>query len=136
MVPREKLPGAMTAARTLEVFRSQPRRSTQGCLVPLVDRLDRTAEIVGAVNTVRREGGELIGSNTDGARFISAVRQLGLDPSGITAVLVGAGGAAQAAAVELALAGAKRIVFANRTPERAAILVARLAQQTSVAAEA
>ncbi|MEO6713473.1 MAG: shikimate dehydrogenase [Mycobacteriales bacterium] len=135
-VSRETLPEAMTAARTLEFSGLNLTVPHKVAVVPLVDRLDRTAEIIGAVNTVRREGGSLIGSNTDGAGFISAVRHSGLDPSGLTVVLVGAGGAAQAAAVELAVAGAKRIVVANRSPERAATLVARLEQRTSVSAEA
>ena len=86
-------------------------------VVEHLDRLSRAAEIIGAVNCVVLEGEELVGENTDGAGFLAALRER-RDPSGLRAVILGAGGAARAIAVELALAGAASITIVNRSPER------------------
>ena len=88
-------------------------------VIPHLDGLERSAEISGAVNTVRLDpDGRLIGLNTDGLGFLRALRDAGIDPAGLTVVLLGAGGAARAVAVELALAGAARIVVASRSAGR------------------
>ena len=86
-------------------------------VVQHLDRLSQAAGIIGAVNCVVREGDELLGENTDGAGFLASLREL-RDPRGLRAVLLGAGGAARAIAVELALAGAASITIVNRSPER------------------
>ena len=72
-----------------------------------LDEIAPDAELMGAVNTVRRDGDRLIGENTDGKGFLRSVREdAGLDPAGKRVVFLGAGGAARAMTVELALAGA------------------------------
>ncbi|GIW06622.1 MAG: shikimate dehydrogenase (NADP(+)) [Dehalococcoidia bacterium] len=94
----------------------------------LVDRRSRDAERAGAVNTVVREGSELVGHNTDISGFLRALREdAGFDPAGCLAVVLGAGGAARACLVGLADAGAQRIVVVNRDVGRAERLVAELA---------
>ncbi len=87
-------------------------------VVEHLDRLSEAATLIGAVNTVVRDGDELLGENTDGAGFLAALRRR-IDPEGVRAVLLGAGGAARAIAVELALAGAAAISVVNRGAERA-----------------
>ncbi len=82
-----------------------------------LDGLGESAELMGAVNCVVRRDGKLIGENTDGKGFVSSIREL-CDPRGKSMVLVGAGGAARAISVEMALAGVERIVVVNRTVER------------------
>lgn len=100
-------------------------------VIPHLDRLERSAEISGAVNTVRREpDGRLIGLNTDGLGFLRALRDADIDPAGLAVVLLGAGGAARAVAVELALAGASRIVVANRSAGRRDELVEMIRERT------
>lgn len=87
----------------------------------ILDHLDRTgpvAETVGAVNTVRIEGGQVIGHNTDVAGVRRALAEVEA-PDG-PALVVGAGGAARAAVVAL---GDREIRVANRTVERAEALV-------------
>ena len=69
-----------------------------------------------AVNCVGRRGNQLIGENTDGKGFVKALRPL-RDPSGTRVVIFGAGGAARAISVELALAGATHITIVNRCPK-------------------
>ena len=83
-----------------------------------LDEIAPEAAVIGAVNTVRRDGrGRLIGENTDGKGFLRGVRQdAGVDPKGRRAVVLGAGGAARAIVTELALAGASDVLVVNRSP--------------------
>jgi shikimate dehydrogenase len=103
-------------------------------VVEHLDRLSRAATLIGAVNTVVREGDELVGENTDGAGFLAALRRR-RDPAGSRVVLLGAGGAARAIGVELALAGAAAITVVNRSPERGAELGALLGAHAEVSVE-
>ena len=102
------------------------------------DRCTPTAETIGAVNTLFKEEGSLIGDNTDAHGFLTALRTDGAtDPSGARVLLLGAGGAGRAVLVALAQAGASRITLANRHRERAEKLLDSLAaalhaQQTAV----
>ena len=84
-----------------------------------LDDIAPEARMIGAVNTVRRDGDRFIGENTDGKGFLRALRQdAGVDPKGKRIVLLGAGGAARAIATELGLAGASEIVVVNRDGKR------------------
>ncbi|MGY8688532.1 MAG: shikimate dehydrogenase [Verrucomicrobiales bacterium] len=99
-----------------------------------LDGLGESAAVMQAVNCVVRRGDQLIGENTDGKGFVEGVKKL-RDPKGKTVVLLGAGGAARAIAVELALAGASKITLVNRTPARGAATKALLDDQLEVATE-
>lgn len=100
-----------------------------------LDEVADDARIMGAVNTVYCDQGRLIGANTDGKGFLRALGEdAGLNPAGKTFMLLGAGGAARAIGVELALAGAARIEIVNRDEARGRELVALLAGHTRVAA--
>jgi shikimate dehydrogenase len=91
---------------------------------------------MGAVNTVYRKGNQLFGENTDGKGFLASLRKDGqVDPAGKQFVVLGAGGAARAITVELALAGAKRITVVNRDPARGRTLVDLLNAKTPVEAQ-
>ena len=96
-----------------------------------LDQLSPAAAVMGAVNTVVREGGRLLGENTDGKGFMTALTQdAKVDPRGGSIVILGAGGAARAIAVELALAGAGCITVVNRSPGRGRGLADLLASKT------
>lgn len=100
-------------------------------VMEFLDEIAPDAALIGAVNTVRREGERLIGENTDGKGFLRGMRaDAGVDPKGKRAVLLGAGGAARAIVTELALAGAADILVVNRSPERAESMVSELAAKT------
>jgi shikimate dehydrogenase len=132
-VRAEDLPAAMAAARLLGFAGLNFTIPHKVAAIPLLDGLEPSAEISGACNTVVRQAdGRLIGLNTDGSGFLWSLRDEGVDPGGLEIVLLGAGGAARAVAVELALAGARRISVANRAPDRRRALVDRLRERTSV----
>jgi shikimate dehydrogenase len=135
-VRAEDLPAALTAARILGFAGLNFTIPHKVAAIPLLDGLEPSAEISGACNTVLRQpDGRLVGANTDGSGFLWSLRDEGVDPAGLEVVLLGAGGAARAVAVELALAGATRVTVANRSPERREALVSRLRERTSVAVE-
>lgn len=96
-----------------------------------LDEIAPDAAIVGAVNTVRRDGDRLIGENTDGKGFLRGVRvDAGLDPKDKRVVVLGAGGAARAIVTELALAGASDVLVVNRSVDRGEQMAADLATKT------
>jgi shikimate dehydrogenase len=79
------------------------------------DELTPAASALGAVNVVTVDpAGRLLGSSTDGPGFVRAVREEGLEPTGRSALVCGAGGAARAIVVALAEAGAHVTVGARR----------------------
>lgn len=87
-----------------------------------------TAQRLGVANvlTVLPDGRIEAGSN-DGAGMLADMHErFGLDPHGRDVLLLGAGGAARAAAFALLDAGARNLALANRTPERARALAAAL----------
>jgi len=92
-------------------------------VVPLLDRLDEQAELTGAVNTITRKDGALIGSNTDGAGFIRSLKTAGFDTAGKNVAMIGAGGSSRAVAASLLLEGVAGITVVNRTPARGKKLV-------------
>jgi shikimate dehydrogenase len=99
-----------------------------------LDGLGDSPAMIGAVNCVVRRNRRLIGENTDGQGFLTALRTV-VDPTGRSLVIFGAGGAARAIAVEAALAGAGPITIVNRDQQRGAELVALLNENTPAAAE-
>jgi shikimate dehydrogenase len=99
-----------------------------------LDGLGDSAAVIGAVNCAVLREGRLIGENTDGQGFLAALRTVA-DPAGRSLVLLGAGGAARAIAVEAALAGAARITVVNRDRARGAELVALVNERTPALAE-
>lgn len=123
------LPAAVAGARAMG-FRgfnlSLPHKVT---VIPLLDGLGQSAALMGAVNCVVRHGDTFIGENTDGKGFLRSLRTL-IDPTDQTVVLFGAGGAARAIAVELAIAGARHIHLVNRSPERGSSLATLIQENT------
>lgn len=99
-----------------------------------LDGLGESASLMGAVNCVVRRGDKLIGENTDGLGFVQSLRTL-TDPKGKRVLMLGAGGAARAIGVELALAGASQITLVNRSAERGQTLAALLRDKAKIACE-
>jgi shikimate dehydrogenase len=105
--------------------------------VAVLQYLDRTSDaatLMGAVNCVNRMGDELVGENTDGKGFVQSLKDV-TDPAGRNVVVLGAGGAARAIAVEVGLAGAERITVVNRSEPRGRELTRLLSEKVNVASD-
>jgi shikimate dehydrogenase len=103
-------------------------------VIKYLDGLGESATVIGAVNCVVNRGGKLIGENTDGKGFVKAFEEV-KSASGQVIVLLGAGGAARAIAVEMALAGAKKIYIVNRSADRGQALTDLINEKTKATAE-
>jgi shikimate dehydrogenase len=132
----------------IEVLPEDLERAVQGlramnfaginCTIPhkvavleFLDEVAQDAKLMGAVNTVHRKRNRLIGENTDGKGFIRSLRDdAHANPKGRQAVVFGAGGAARAITVELALNGASHITVVNRDAGRGMELEALLNEST------
>jgi shikimate dehydrogenase len=104
-------------------------------VIELLDELAESARLIGAVNCAVRRDGRWIGENTDGQGFLGSLRTL-VEPAGQRVLILGAGGAARAVAVELALAGAAELWVANRNLAKAAEIADLVNSQTSTACTA
>ncbi|MGQ9469015.1 MAG: shikimate dehydrogenase [Nitrososphaerales archaeon] len=98
-------------------------------IMSLLDRMDKGASLVGAVNTVLNNDGELIGYNTDVDGVTSALETKLHSLKGLKALLIGAGGAARACIVALVSKGCKEIIVMNRTLNRAKSMVEELSKK-------
>lgn len=129
----QDLPAAIAGVRALGFRGINLTIPHKVAVMALLDAISPDAELIGAVNTVRREGDRLIGENTDGKGFLRGLREgAGLDPKGKRVVVLGAGGAARAITVELALAGASALTIVNRSLDRGQALSDDLVVRTGV----
>jgi len=122
----EALPALMSAIRLIGFAGVNVTHPCKQAVIPLLDELSQEARVIGAVNTVVRKDGRLIGHNTDGSGwswgFRRALPQAKLD----RVVLLGAGGAGSAVAHALLQLGARQLVVIDTLPSRAVQLVAQL----------
>ena len=97
-----------------------------------LDHVAPDAQLIGAVNTIYLKDGETYGENTDGKGFIVSLREAEVEIAGKNVVVLGAGGAARAITVELAMANAAHIMIVNRDEKRGMTLTANLIEKTQV----
>ena len=125
----------------VEAFRAMERwdgcNVTMPCkqaIIPYLDGLDEAAELVGAVNVVKKEGTRAVGCNTDGVGFVASLAEQGVNVAGKRIALLGPGGAGSAIAVQAALDGASHIDLLARAGGRsfaaAEELAGRLGKRT------
>lgn len=133
-VPAAKLRDAIAGVRAFGMRGANLTIPHKVAVMDYLDEIAPDAALIGAVNTVRREGDRLVGENTDGKGFLRGLRRdAGIDPRGKRAVILGAGGASRAIVTELALAGAADILVLNRSAERGETMVSDLASKTGKA---
>lgn len=133
------VPMPVRPERIGEALRALPALGFRGCnltiphkeaALSVVDRVDRLARRIGAINTVVvAPDGTLEGSNTDAFGFRENLREHAADwqPDAGAAVVLGAGGSARAVTAALIEAGVKEIRLVNRTLARADALAGGLA---------
>ncbi|GAA4346773.1 shikimate dehydrogenase family protein [Angustibacter luteus] len=105
--------------------------------VTVIDHLESlapSAELIGAVNCVVRREGRWVGENTDGRGFVSSLDGV-VDLTGARLVVLGAGGAARAVAVEAALAGAASVAVVSRSAAPGEDLARVLRERTGASSE-
>lgn len=133
-VSQERLGDAVKGARAMGWIGFNCSIPHKVAVIDHLDGLGESAAVMGAVNCAVRRGDGFIGENTDGKGFLQSLRTV-TDPKDKTVVMFGAGGAARAIGVELAFAGAKRIIVVNRSEARGRALVDLLNAKTRIAAE-
>jgi shikimate dehydrogenase len=128
------------AIQGLKAFKMRGANCTIPHKIEVLKYLDvvaPSAKLIGAVNTIINDGGKLTGENTDGKGFMIALEGAGVASHGKRVVVLGAGGAARAICVELALAGARKLTIVNvpRDTHLAESLVRTLREGTKVEVE-
>ena len=122
-VAPDELGGFMAGLRESDALGINVTVPHKEAVIPHLDEVDDWAADAGAVNTVRNDGGRLVGHNTDGVGFIRALEgEAGFAPRGRRVLIIGAGGSARAVALALARSGVESITIANRTLQRASDL--------------
>lgn len=92
-------------------------------VLPLIEHIDDVATRIGAVNTVYRQNGRLIGTNTDAAGFLEPIADTLASPHLFRmASVLGAGGAARAIVTALADNGFTLVIAARDTGKATALL--------------
>ena len=125
----ERLPAAVAGLAALGFVGFNVTMPHKEATLTLVDELDETARLAGAVNTVVvGEGGLLRGLNTDGSGFVEACKEAGVSFGGRRVLVLGAGGAAAAIAVAVLREGASRLYVVNRTAHKAGELRVKLSR--------
>ena len=112
-VPPDGLAQAVAGLRDNTIAGANVTIPHKQAVIGLLDGLEGGAEEIGAVNTIRRDGRRLIGSNTDVAGIRAALAAVTFEPG--RAVILGAGGSARAAAAALR---ESELVFVARSPEK------------------
>lgn len=88
-------------------------------VMPLLHKLDRSARMANAVNTIVMRGSNSVGHNTDGQGAVNALSAAKVKLKGSNVTLLGAGGTASAIAAALLSQGVARLTILNRSPARA-----------------
>ena len=118
-VPAGSGAAAVDAMRTLGLLGLSVTTPLKAEVAAAVDRLAPAAAALSSVNTVARDGDELVGHSTDGDGFVASLHEAGVAIDGARFVVVGAGAAARSLVDALGRAGAADVVIVNRTPGRA-----------------
>ena len=113
-IPLDKLAEGIAAIRTFHVGGFNITMPCKREVLNYLDEVSPAAKLIGASNTVVvTDEGKLVGHNTDGIGFVRNLQQHGEEVKGKKIVLLGAGGAATAIAVQTALDGAADLKIFN-----------------------
>lgn len=126
-VPPEKLRTAVEGLRAMGFAGWNVTIPHKQAIMPLLDEIDEDARIIGAVNTVVRKDGRLLGYNTDVTGFLMPLQRRHVVLRGKQAALLGAGGAARAVIWGLLREGVSSIAIGVRNPHKAEPLVREFA---------
>ena len=109
----DQMPAAFDAIRLLKMRGGNFTMPCKNIAAELVDKLSPAAEIIGACNVFVNDDGVITGHITDGVGFVKNLEVNGVDVKDKKTVVLGAGGAATAIQVQLALDGASEVAIFN-----------------------
>lgn len=118
-VQKEDVEAAVKGAYALNLTGINVTVPHKQTVIPYLKELDPAAESIGAVNTLVRQEGGYKGYNTDAAGLLRTMKEAGITITGQDCLLIGAGGAAKAAAYVLGKEGAASVIVLNRNEQRA-----------------
>ena len=119
-VSTDELGDALKTIRALDFVGANLTAPHKMAACRFVDELDDNARRIGAVNAIKIENAKLRGYNTDGTGFSRAIREeFAVDLRDLRVMIMGAGGAARAIAMQCAKENCERLVIVNRTFEKA-----------------
>jgi len=118
LVDENALEGAIRGSKSLNIKGLNVTIPYKTEVIKHLDSVDKTAELIGAVNTIKFNGNHTKGFNTDGIGAVKAIEEVS-SVKNKKIIILGAGGAARAIAFQILIEGAGPLVIANRTPENA-----------------
>lgn len=127
-IENKELGKSIEAMRTLDVKGFNITMPYKEEVMKYLDGVDDEAKVIGSVNTVVNHNGKFIGYNTDGKGFIKSLNRNKVEFKDEKLVIIGAGGAGKAIAIQLAFESAGEIVIANRSIEKADHIVMTINQ--------
>ncbi len=101
-------------------------------VLELCDGISASARAIGAANILTFQDGKYHGDNSDAFGFIESLRVAGVNPSGRSALVLGAGGASRAVLHGLREAGVSALYLSNRTRQTAETLASELAPEAEI----
>ena len=125
-VEPEQIGWALQSLRILNIAGANVTVPYKETVIPYLDVLSEGAQIIGAINTITRDGESLKGFNTNSGGFMDALNASGIDVSGKSALVFGTGGAARAVVFMLKWLNADPIFITGRSVERIKQLVHRV----------
>ena len=129
-VEKENLKDAIAGMRAIGMKGLNLTIPHKIAVIPVLDALSPSAKIIGAVNSVRVQDGQLVGENTDGKGFVTSLIETGIELKERTVTILGSGGAARAVAVECAISGAKTVNIIARNEESGKELADLISEKT------
>ena len=129
-VEKENLKDAIAGMRAIGMKGLNLTIPHKIAVISFLDELSPAAKIIGAVNSVRVQDGQLIGENTDGKGFVTSLMETGIELKERTISVLGSGGAARAVAVECAISGAKTVNIIARNEESGKELADLISEKT------
>jgi len=116
---------ALNGLRVLNIAGANVTAPFKETIIPYLDILSEGARIIGAINTVVRDGDRLKGYNTNAIGIMDALREIDFNVEDKTALVFGTGGAARTVAFILTWLRAREVWVAGRNVGRAREIVAQ-----------
>ena len=117
LVAENALKNAINGAKSLNIKGLNVTIPHKTEIIKHLDSLDKAAELIGAVNTVKFDENGTIGFNTDGIGAVKSIEEV-TSVKNKKVIILGAGGAARAVAFQILIEGAGSLIIANRTSRK------------------